>query len=39
VAVGVTPGLEVIARPHGIEAGALGGDGQIQEALRRELLG
>ena len=39
VAVGVAPGLEVVARPHGVEAGALGGDGEIQQASRRELLG
>ena len=38
VAVGVAPGLEVVARPDRVEARRLGGDREVEEASRRELL-
>ena len=39
VAVGVAPGLEVVARPDRVEPGLLGGNREIEQALGRELLG
>ena len=39
VAVRVAPGLEVVAGPDGVEAGALGGDREVEQAARVELLG
>ena len=39
MAVGVPPGLEVVAGPHRVEAEALGGEGEVEEPARAELLG
>ena len=36
--VGVAPRLEVVARPDGVEAEPLGGDREVEEAARVELL-
>ena len=39
MAVGVSPGLEVVAGPHRVVAGAFGRDGEVEEAAGMELLG
>ena len=39
VAVRVAPGLEVVAGPDGVEAGALRGEREVEQAAGRELLG
>ena len=38
VAVGVLPGLEVVADEHGVEADLLRGAGKIEQLVRPELL-